>query len=141
MSENKKGFTLIELLVVIAIIALLVSVIIPTVKSAAIKARAAADAANLRSTLAEVNTRLVDASSIDDVLSVMNAPDSKSIPGAVLQIYYEDPAGMEAYYVDGENYYGVSYLADVAENGESRLATAAPAGSGAWYQAGTGNIG
>lgn len=49
---NKKGFTLIEMLVVIAIIAVLVSIIIPTVTAATDKAKAAADAANLRSALA-----------------------------------------------------------------------------------------
>lgn len=51
---NKKGFTLIEMLVVIAIIAVLVSIIIPTVANSTKKASAAADAANLRSVLAEV---------------------------------------------------------------------------------------
>ena len=50
---NKKGFTLIEMLVVIAIIAVLVSIIVPTVSSATKKARYATDAANLRSALAE----------------------------------------------------------------------------------------
>lgn len=50
---NKKGFTLIEMLVVIAIIAVLVSIIVPTVSSATKKANYATDAANLRSALAE----------------------------------------------------------------------------------------
>ena len=50
---NKKGFTLIEMLVVIAIIAVLVAIIIPTVSSATDKAKAAADAANLRAIVAE----------------------------------------------------------------------------------------
>ena len=50
---NKKGFTLIEMLVVIAIIAVLVAIIIPTVSSATTKAKAAADAANLRAAVAE----------------------------------------------------------------------------------------
>ena len=53
---NKKGFTLIEMLVVIAIIAVLVAIIIPTVSSATVKASAAADAANLRSLIAEAST-------------------------------------------------------------------------------------
>ena len=56
MKMNKKGFTLIEMLVVIAIIAILVSIIIPTVSSATGKAKAATDAANLRSLLAEATT-------------------------------------------------------------------------------------
>lgn len=46
---NKKGMTLIEMMVVIAIIAILVSIIMPTVGKASLKSRAAANAANLRS--------------------------------------------------------------------------------------------
>ena len=53
MKLNKKGFTLIEMLVIIAIIAILVAIIVPTVTSATNKAKAATDAANLRSALAE----------------------------------------------------------------------------------------
>ena len=53
---NKRGFTLIEMMVVIAVIAVLVSIVIPTVFSATGKAQAAADAANLRSMLAEATT-------------------------------------------------------------------------------------
>lgn len=64
---NKKGFTLIEMLVVIAIIAVLVAIIIPTVSSATVKAGAAANAANLRSVYAELQT---------DILSVGNGDDS-----------------------------------------------------------------
>ena len=56
---NKKGFTLIEMLVVIAIIAVLVAIIIPTVSSSTIKAKSAADAANLRSVLAEATAEKV----------------------------------------------------------------------------------
>jgi type IV pilus assembly protein PilA len=50
---NRKGFTLVEMLVVIAIIAILVSILIPTVMGATTKAKAATDAANLRSAIAE----------------------------------------------------------------------------------------
>ena len=57
---NKKGFTLVEMLVVIAIIAVLVSIIIPTVSSSTVKAKAAADAANLRSAQAVVSIGLLD---------------------------------------------------------------------------------
>ena len=56
MNKSKKGFTLIEMLVVIAIIAILVSIIIPTVQSATTKAAAATNAANLRSVKAEATT-------------------------------------------------------------------------------------
>lgn len=47
--RNNKGFTLIEMLVVIAVIAVLVSIIVPTISSATNKAAAATNAANLRS--------------------------------------------------------------------------------------------
>ena len=75
---NKKGFTLIEMLVVIAIIAVLVAIIIPTVSSSTIKAKAAADAANLRSVLAEATTELVSAAA-DDTGYVKYDAKTKSI--------------------------------------------------------------
>ena len=65
---NKKGFTLIEMLVVIAIIAVLVSIIIPTVSSATEKAGGATNAANLRAVYAEIQT---------DKLSIGNGSDDK----------------------------------------------------------------
>ena len=51
--KGKKGFTLIEMLVVIAIIAVLVAIIVPVVSNSTKKAKAATDAANLRSAMAE----------------------------------------------------------------------------------------
>ena len=48
MKMNKKGFTLIEMLVVIAVIAVLVSIVIPTVTSATEKAKLGSDASHLR---------------------------------------------------------------------------------------------
>lgn len=52
---NKKGFTLIEMLVVIAIIAILVAIVIPVVGNSTVKAKQAADAANIRSAVAELS--------------------------------------------------------------------------------------
>lgn len=57
MKMNKKGFTLIEMLVVIAIIAVLVSIVVPVVGNSTTKAAAAANAANLRTVMAEVATK------------------------------------------------------------------------------------
>ena len=56
MKMNKKGFTLIEMLIVIAIIAVLVAIVIPAVGNSTEKAKEAADAANLRSAIAEITT-------------------------------------------------------------------------------------
>ena len=60
---NKKGFTLVEMLVVIAIIAILVAVIVPTVTSSTDKAKAASDAANLRSIKAEIGIAMLSTDS------------------------------------------------------------------------------
>ena len=59
---NKKGFTLIEMLVVIAIIAVLVSIIIPVVGNSTAKAKAATDAANLRSAKATLTIAVLNGS-------------------------------------------------------------------------------
>jgi len=57
---SKKGFTLIEMLVVIAIIAILVAIIVPTVTSSTSKAKAATDAANLRSAQATATIKALE---------------------------------------------------------------------------------
>lgn len=57
---NKKGFTLIEMLAVIAIIAVLVAIIVPAVGSSTLKAKAATNAANLRSAAASITIDYVD---------------------------------------------------------------------------------
>lgn len=53
---QKKGFSMIEMLIVIAIIAVLVSIIIPTVKTETVRAHAATNAANLRSIEGKLTT-------------------------------------------------------------------------------------
>ena len=86
---NKKGFTLIEMLVVIAIIAILVAIIVPTVTSATSKAKAATDAANLRSAMAEANIYVlsndvdISSSTAVDLTSHVQAVTSKSGDGAL----------------------------------------------------------
>ena len=113
---NKKGFTLIEMLVVIAIIAVLVSIIIPTVSSATDKAGAATNAANLRSVVAEATTKMLssDASATGNVQLTFssgkvsaiavrdNAPYSAKT-GSVdkdtpITLTYDDVNGFQAYY-------------------------------------------
>jgi type IV pilus assembly protein PilA len=90
-----RGFTLVEMLVVIAIIAVLVAIIIPTVSSATKRAKAATDAANLRTAIGEANVYLVDHSFADgyeftpeEVSSV--GTQSKSGDGVLEVVVYTD---------------------------------------------------
>lgn len=129
MKMNKKGFTLIEMLVVIAIIAVLVSIIIPTVSSATVKAGAAANAANLRAVYAEVQT---------DILSIGNGTDNEGYvhwtngnptlsgaptaaattgcdKGTAMQIATNDAGD----YVVTYNNHDISYFAAIAETGKA----------------------
>lgn len=64
--KNKKGFTLIEMLVVIAIIAVLVAVAVPVVSNSTTKAKAATDAANLRTAMSDANVYILTEGSFDD---------------------------------------------------------------------------
>lgn len=94
---NKKGFTLIEMLVVIAIIAVLVSIVIPVVSNSTAKAKAAADAANLRSIQATLTikamtsslaTTTAEGSAVTKDMAGMDpVPTSKSGDGAMMYIY------------------------------------------------------
>lgn len=53
MKRSKKGFTLAELLIVVAIIAVLVAIAIPVFNGQLVKAKEAADEANVRAYYAE----------------------------------------------------------------------------------------
>ena len=141
MFHNKKGFTLIEMLVVIAIIAVLVSIIIPTVTAATTKAEAAADAANLRSTLGLLNTKLSMDGGPETYIPSITVPKSQMNPDAELRVLYTLPGFIKVYYVVGDNYYGLAYLSDVAENGSSTLPLTKPTDAGDWYIAGIGPVG
>ena len=135
---NKKGFTLIEMLVVIAIIAVLVSIIIPTVANSTKKASAAADAANLRSVLAEVttgyltgnkttanNATTISTANVTITLGTTGkptsiavnstAPKSKSLSTDtyITVIYRADTDGFEVNFGG----YGIADFATVAEDG------------------------
>lgn len=54
--RNKKGFTLMEMLIVVAIIAILIAIAIPTFNMSLNKSKIAADAANIRSAYAQMQT-------------------------------------------------------------------------------------
>lgn len=143
--RTKKGFTLIEMLVVIAIIAVLVSVVIPTVSSATKKARAAADAANLRATLGGLNAEvLMNREIAEPFIASMNPTESKLHPGSKLYVIYTVPGIIDVYYVDtakGE-YYGLAYLSDIAAYGETELQPVPPTLTinDTWYEVGVGKV-
>lgn len=120
--HNKKGFTLIEMLVVIAIIAILVAIIIPVITTATRKAKAAADAANLRVALSELNVHAVDGTKTPaEIVAIVEATDSKFDTDATMVAIYEHPGFVAVYYKNGSTYYSLDYLSDVATNGESDL--------------------
>lgn len=140
--KNNKGFTLIEMLVVIAIIAVLVSIVIPTVSSSTNKAKAATDAANLRSTMGQLNTVVATSGKMTaDNAKDIPAPACQSFAGAKLLVVYQNPGFIDAYYLSGGNYYGLNYFAAIAETGaiDPTISTTQPTGDGfQWYQAGVG---
>lgn len=140
---NKKGFTLIEMLVVIAIIAVLVSIIIPTVSSATGKAQAATDAANLRSMLAEATIDYLNgqtetagmvkytaptagatgAAKYGTFALNTSAPECKTDKTWTGKITFDDAGNITAAFVtgtgDGAKTYELKHFAYVAENGGS----------------------
>lgn len=135
MQFKKNGFTLVEMLVVIAIIAVLVSIIVPAVTASTDKAKAATDAANLRSVLGTLNVEVNQGKTVQEILAASPTPASKTDPDAVLNVVYDDPGFIDVYYVNGDVYYGLAYLSDVAENGRSDLPTEKPQVPGSWYPA------
>ena len=110
---NKKGFTLIEMLVVIAIIAVLVSIIIPVVGNSTAKAKAATDAANLRSVkatltiaaLTEEPAALAEATAPTKVPDAFNAPKSKTNGNDMTYTYTNNTITV---------YYGTETIASLA---------------------------
>lgn len=137
---NKFGFTLIEMLVVIAIVAVLVSVVVPAITNSNQQAKAAADAANLRSVLSVLNIEVVNGeSTVPEIINASINPNSKLDPDAVLQAVFDAPGFIEVFYVNGDTYYSLDYLSEVAINGESSISTGKPVVEGTWYQAGSPN--
>lgn len=134
--DHRKGFTLIEMLVVIAIIAILVAIIIPTVSNATVKAKAATDAANLRSMMGLANSLLMTGDENEAAtFAGMQAGACKTFPGAVAYMGYVNPGFMLPCYVLNGQYYTLDYFADIAGTGTTSQPTSQPAGY-TWYQIG-----
>ena len=136
--NNRKGFTLIEMLVVISIIAVLVVIIIPAVNQTTVQAKAATDAANLRSILATLNINVISGDqTVDQIIDESLHPISQMDPDATLCVVYNEPGFIDVYYVNQSTstYYGLDYLSDYATNGSSSLSTAEPAvpSGSVWY--------
>ena len=133
---NRRGFTLIEMLVVIAIIAVLVAIVIPIVNSSTDRSEAATDAANLRAVLAALNVDVLNGNkTVNDILADAVSPTSKFDSDARLTVVYNAPGFIDVYYVNGDTYYGLDYLSEVAEQGSSSLSTAKPTvpDGSVWY--------
>lgn len=131
MNKHKKGFTLIEMLVVIAIIAILVAIIVPTVSSATIRAKAATDAANLRSVLSIANVVLTDESAdVAAATAKMTIFHCSTFPDAKPYIYYVNPGFIVAYFEYGNACYTVDSFAEAASTGNAPVpATLPPEGT------------
>ena len=135
MLHNKKGFTLIEMLAVIAIIAVLVAIIVPAIGNSTEKAKASADAANLRTVLSQLNIHVVNGEkTVDEIINDCANPTSKMDPDAKLTVVFETPGFIDAFYAKGTVYYSLNYLSDVATNGSSSISTDKPEiPGGTWY--------
>lgn len=138
VKTNNKGFTLIEMLVVIAVIAVLISIVVPTVNQNLIKSKAATDAANLRTIHGLLNIEVVSGNkTVPEIINTSLHPTSQLDPDAVLQAVFDAPGFIQVYYVNDNKYYSLDYLSEVATKGESNISTQKPTVQGTWYQAGS----
>ena len=115
---NKKGFTLIEMLVVIAIIAVLVAIIVPTVTNSTMKAKGAADAANIRSLTAQAAIDAMSESG-STVLTTGKTFTSK-VYGAATIKWTESSGALVAEITAGEKTLTLQDFVDIAETGAKK---------------------
>lgn len=144
VKKSKKGFTLIEMLAVIAIISVLVAIIVPAIGSATNNAKAATDAANLRTVLGLLNIHVVNGEmTVSEIINNTANPNSRLDPDAVLYAVYDGPGFINVYYVNESTatYYSLAYLHEMSLNGADSdalisIGTGRPQVSGDWYKAG-----
>lgn len=136
---RKKGFTLIEMLVVIAIIAVLVAIVIPVVSNVTGKARAATDAANLRSVMGLANTLLMnnDADAASTIAG-LQAGKCSTFPGAKPYIFYVNPGFIIAYYEHNGAVYTVDSFAEAATTGSAPVPATLPSEGTSYPVGGSG---
>ena len=144
MGKSKTGFTIMELVIVILLLTVLVSIIFPaifrTTDRVMARTRAAADLATLRNTLVIIQEDLLMDRSMGDITVTLQPMRSKLNPDAELMINYSKPVTLDLYFVDGNDYYSVDYLLEVADNGYSDLSLKKPFTLGFWYRPGEGKI-
>lgn len=139
--RSKKGFTLIEMLVVIAIIAVLVSIIVPTISNSTAKAKAAADAANLRTVLGLLNIEVVNGKkTVQEIIDSSQHPTSIVDPSATLHAVFDAPGFVDVFYINGSTCYSIDYFAEMGLNGPdsaklAQIGLAKPEiPGGVWYE-------
>ena len=137
--KQTKGFTLIEMLIVIAIIAILVAIIIPIVSGITGKAKATADAANLRSVMALANTLLMsnDADAASTIAG-LQAGKCSTFPGAKPYIFYVNPGFIIAYFEHNGAVYTVDSFADAATTGSAPVPATLPSEGTSYPVGGSG---
>ena len=118
-SRNKKGFTLMEMLIVVAIIAILVAIAVPVMNSSLDKAKAATDAANLRTANAIAAVYLLEhpGTATDNADGIETAAAAQGVPAVGKydggDLTYIPTEGAFAYADNGTNHY-FSYYAEKA---------------------------
>ena len=129
LRQNKKGFTLVEMLVVIAIIAVLVAIIIPVMTSSTVKAKAATDAANLRSIKAEASILYLgnnDYTAADYAAKITDQVISKSDNTLTTIVIYQNGDAIDTYYTNAgkTTYYSIAAFTASAQSGEKPTGSA-----------------
>ena len=143
MLKKRNGFTLAEMVAVIFVLTILLGCIIPflirSTSTVMCKAHAAADAASLRSSVTNVTNELLEGKTMKEIAASMEKAGCETDPEADMWLNYNKPVSLSAYFVDGDKYYSIPYLSEIALHGSSSLETKEPLTLGFWYEAGAQN--